>query len=78
MSALISQGTIVVTPTYYYVLIHKRFIISLSDSDIVAITDCANWLYVSTNPDTNEGHEIDHFTVGEQFMDDQVEGSEVE
>jgi hypothetical protein len=42
MSTLISQGMIVVAPTYYYVLIHKRFIIALPDPDRVVITDCAN------------------------------------
>jgi hypothetical protein len=42
MSALISQGMIV-----------------------VAITDCANWLYVSADPDADEGHETDHFTAGD-------------
>jgi hypothetical protein len=33
MSALIQQGMIVVAPTYYFVLIHKRFIIALPDLD---------------------------------------------
>lgn len=42
MAALIQQGMIYVAPNYYFVLIHKRFII-------------ANWLYVSANPDMEEG-----------------------
>lgn len=78
MSALISQGMIVVSPTYYSILIHKRFIIALPDPDIFAIIDCANWLYVSDDPDADEGHGTDHFTAGEQFVDDQAEGTEIE
>lgn len=78
MFALISQGMIVVAPTYYFVLIHKRFTIALSDPDKVSITNCANWLYVSADPDVEEGHNTDHFTAGDQFIDDQVEGTEVE
>lgn len=43
MVALIQQGMISVAPTYYSVLIHKRFIIALPDPDRVSISDCANW-----------------------------------
>ncbi|XP_050918961.1 ADP-ribosylation factor GTPase-activating protein AGD2-like [Lathyrus oleraceus] len=71
MSALIQQGMIVVAPTYYYVLIHKRFIIALPDPDRVAITDCVNRLYVSADPDVEEGHDTDHFAACEHFIDDQ-------
>lgn len=78
MSALISQGMIDVAPTYYYVLIHKRFIIALPDPDRVAIIDCANWLYVSADPDAEEGHDTNHFTIGDQFIDDQAKGTEAE
>jgi hypothetical protein len=69
---------IVVAPTYYFVLIHKRFIIALSDLDKVSITDCANWLYVSVDPDTKEGHETEHFAAGEQFVGDHVDAIEAE
>lgn len=55
MASLIQQGMISVAPNYYYVLIHQRFIIALSDPDKVSITDCENWLYVSVDPDTEEG-----------------------
>jgi hypothetical protein len=78
MSALIAQGMIAVAPTYYSVLIHKRFIIALPDPDRVAITDGANWLYVSADPDADEGHDTDHFYAGDQFVDDQEEGREEE
>jgi hypothetical protein len=78
MFALIAQGMIAVASTYYSVLIHKRFIIALPNPDRVAITDCANWLYVSADPDADEGHETDHFYAGDQFVDDQEEGREEE
>lgn len=65
MSTLIQQGMIVVAPTYYSVLIHKRSIITLLDPDRVSITDCANWLYVSADPNTKEGHDTEHFAIGE-------------
>lgn len=67
MTALIQQGMISVASTYYSVLIHKRFIMVLPDMDKVSITDCANWLYVSVDPDTEEGYDTENFATGEQF-----------
>lgn len=58
MVALIQQGMISVAPTYYSVLIHKRFIIALPDPDRVSITDSANWLYVSADSNTEEGYNM--------------------
>lgn len=78
MSALIAQGMIAVAPTHYSVLIHKRFINALPYPDRVAITDCANWLYVSADLDADEGHDTDHFYAGDQFVDDREEGREEE
>lgn len=70
MESLIQQGMIFVAPTYYSVLIQKRFIIALPDLDRVSITDCANWLYVSTDPDIEEGYNAKNFAAGEQFVGD--------
>lgn len=78
MSALIQQGMIVVAPTYYYVLIHKRFIMALPDPDRVSITDCVKWIYVSVDPDMEEGHDTEHFVVGKQFAGNHVDATEVE
>lgn len=68
----IQQGMISIAPNYYYVLIHKRFIILLLDPDIVSITVYANWWYVSADPDTEEGYEVENLAVGEQFAGEQV------
>lgn len=57
MEALIQQGMISVAHDYYFVLIHKRFIIALPNSDRVSIADYANWLYVSSDPDIAEGYD---------------------
>lgn len=55
MAALIQQCMIFVVHDYYFVLIHKRFIIALPNPDKLSIADCANWLYMSADPDTEEG-----------------------
>lgn len=78
ISALIQQGIIVVAPTYNFVLIHKRFIIALPNPGKVGITGCAIWLYVSVDPDAEEGRDTEHFVAGEQFVDDQVDATEAE
>ena len=67
MAALIQQGMISVAHDYYSVLIHKRFIITLHNPDRVSIVDCANWLYVSVDPDTKEGYEADNLVAGEEI-----------
>lgn len=51
---------------------------ALPDPDRVSITDCANWLYVSANPDTEEGHGTEHFAAGEEFASDHVDATEEE
>jgi hypothetical protein len=35
-------------------------------------------LYVSVDPDAEEGHDTDHFIVGDQFVDDPVDATEAE
>lgn len=65
--ALIQQGMIYVAPNYYYVLIHKRFIIALPGPDRVSITNYANWLFVSADLDTKEGYDAENFVACEQF-----------
>lgn len=72
MTTLIQQGMIFVAPITILFQIHKRFIIALPDLDRVSITDCANWLYVSADPDTEEGYYTENFTAGEQFTCEQV------
>lgn len=57
MAALIQQGMISVAHNYYSVMIHKRFIIALPDPERVSITNCANRLYVSVDPDIEEGYD---------------------
>lgn len=71
MVDLIKQGLISVAHDYYFVLIHKRFIIALPDPDRVSIIDCANWLYGSVDPDTKEGYDAENMVVGEQMNEDQ-------
>lgn len=58
MAALIQQGMISVKP---------KFIIALPDPDRVSITDCATWLYVSADPDNEEGYDAEKFDACEQF-----------
>lgn len=65
IATLIQQGMISVAPNYYSVLIHKRFIIALPDPDRVSITNCANWLYVSADPDIEEGYDVENLVAGE-------------
>lgn len=72
MATLIQQGMISVAPNYYSILIHKRFIIWLPDPDRVSITNYANWLYVSDDPDTEEGSDTENFAAGEQLAGEQI------
>ena len=75
MEALIQQGMIVVAPTYYFVFIHKQFIMALPDPDRVSITNCANLLYVSVDPDTEESHDAEHFATCKQFASDHADAT---
>lgn len=65
MATLIQQGMISVAHDYYFVLIHKRFIIALPNPDRVSIVDFANWLYVSVGPDTEEGYDAENMVASE-------------
>lgn len=70
MFALIQQGMISTSRDYYSIMIHKRFIIALPNPYRVSISDCANWLYVSVDPDEEDGHNIDNMVVGETMNED--------
>lgn len=70
MSALIQQGMISISRDYYSVVIHKRFIIALPNPDRVSIFDCDNWLYVSSDPDKEEGYDVDNVVAGETMNED--------
>ena len=65
MTTLIQQGMISVAHNYYSILTHKRFIIALPDPNRVSIIDCANWLYVSADPDTEEGYDAKNLVASE-------------
>lgn len=54
---------------YYYVMIHKRFILALSNPDRVSISDFANSLYVSADPDEEDGHNADNVVAGETMIE---------
>lgn len=72
MAGLIQQGMISVAHNYYFVLIHKIFIIALPNSKRVSIADYANWLYVSVDPDTEEGYDAENLVVGEKVAGEQI------
>lgn len=75
MSTLIQQGMISIAHDYYFVMIHKRFIIALPNADRVSIVDCANWLYVSANPDEEEGYDAESVILGE-LMNEEAQHQE--
>lgn len=60
-----------VAHVYYSILIHKHFIIALPNPDRVSIADYANWLYVSVDPDTEEGYEDENLAAGEPVAGEQ-------
>lgn len=55
---------------YYSVMIHKRLIVALPNPDRVSIADCANWLYVSTHPDEDEGYNAENMVADEPMNED--------
>lgn len=57
---------------YYSILIHKRFIIALPNPDRVSIVDYENCLYVSVDPDTEEGYEAENLVAGEQVTGEEI------
>lgn len=60
-----------ITHDYYSIMIHKRFIISLPNPNRVSVADCANWLYVSADPDAEEGYDAENMVAGEQMNEDE-------
>lgn len=65
MATLIQQGMISVAHDYYSILIHKWFILALSNPDRVSIIDCVNWLYVSVDHDSEEGYDVENLVASE-------------
>lgn len=67
MSALIQQSMISITHDYYSVMIHKKFIIALHTLDRVSNADCANLLYVSVDPDAEDGYDAENVVACESI-----------
>lgn len=67
VSSFIQQDMISIARDYYPMMIHKSFIIALPNPNRVSITDCANWLYVSADPDEEEGYDAENMVVGESM-----------
>lgn len=57
---------------YYSVLIHKQFITALPNPDKVSIVDCANWLYVNVDPNTEEGYKVENLVAGEHVVGEEI------
>ncbi|XP_050908779.1 uncharacterized protein LOC127122500 [Lathyrus oleraceus] len=62
------SGSISVGGMIIQIAEHFGFITALPNVDRVSIVDCANWLYVSAYPDTEEGYDAKNLVVGEQVV----------
>lgn len=71
MAALIQQGMISISHDYYSILIYKRFIIALPNPNRVSIADCAHWLSVSDDSDTEEDYDAGNMVAGEHMNEDE-------
>lgn len=70
MTTLILQGMVSISRDYYLVMIHKWFIIALPNPDRVSISDCANWLYMTADPNEEDDHNADNVVAGETMDED--------